>query len=377
MKQLSWRTCIRAGSTAALTCLVCTCRHSLLNLAGMLLKAGAPLLLGGCIAYVTNILMSCYERRIFGSGGGPVLQRLRRPLCLLLALGSVMAAAAWMIQTVIPELLRCVNMLLASLPGTLCSMFAQLERGIPFGALPEGMNLLPGDAFDWAGAVTRAIALALKGVGGVMDAAAAAVTAMLSTAATLMLALVFAGYLLAGKERLGAQCRRLAQAYLGRTVSRRVFDVLETLDDVFRSYIVGQCMEALILGALCFLGMMVLGMPQALTISVMVGFMTMIPMAGGMLATAAGAAMLLTDSPATALLFAVFLTVLQQLEGNLIFPRVVGSSIGLPAVWMLPAVTLGGGLLGVSGMLLGVPLAAVLYRLLGRDLRMRERSAEN
>ena len=149
--------------------------------------------------------------------------------------------------------------------------------------------------------------------------------------------------------------------------------MLEVLNESFHAFIVGQCTEALILGAMCFIGMMVFGFNNALTISVMVGFTALIPIAGAYIAGAAGAFMLFVESPLSALLFVVYLVVLQQIEGNLVFPRVVGSSIGLPGVWVLVAVTIGGGVMGIPGMLIGVPLASAAYKLLGRDVHAREK----
>jgi predicted PurR-regulated permease PerM len=150
-----------------------------------------------------------------------------------------------------------------------------------------------------------------------------------------------------------------------------VLYVLKVLYDSFHSFIVVQCTEALILGALCFIGMMIFGFSNALTISVMVGFTALIPIAGAYIAAVVGAFMLFVESPLTAFLFLIFLVVLQQIEGNLIFPRVVGESIGLPGVWVLAAVTVGGGMMGIPGMLIGVPVASAAYRLVSRDTQAR------
>ena len=209
-------------------------------------------------------------------------------------------------------------------------------------------------------------------MGGAAKVAVTAVSGVFSTVVTLFLALVFAIYLLIGKEKLAGQFVRVSRAYLGEMVTDRALYVLRVLDDSFHSFIVGQCTEALILGALCFLGMMVFGFSNALTISVMVGFTALIPIAGAYIAAVAGAFMLFVESPLSALLFLIFLVVLQQIEGNVIFPRVVGESIGLPGVWVLAAVTVGGGVMGIPGMLIGVPLASAVYRLLGRDVSARE-----
>ena len=210
------------------------------------------------------------------------------------------------------------------------------------------------------------------GVGSAVGVAVTAVSSVFSTVVTMFLAIVFAIYLLLGKEKLAGQFIRLSRTYLGEKVTDRALYVLRVLDDSFHSFIVGQCTEALILGALCFIGMMVFGFSNALTISVMVGFTALIPIAGAYIAAVVGAFMLFVESPLSALLFLIFLVVLQQIEGNLIFPRVVGESIGLPGVWVLAAVTVGGGMLGIPGMLIGVPLASTVYRLLCRDVKARE-----
>ena len=212
----------------------------------------------------------------------------------------------------------------------------------------------------------------MTGVGGAAKVAATAVSSVASTVVKVFLGVVFAVYLLAGKETLAAQFTRVSRTYLGDKITQRTLYVLRVLNDSFHAFIVGQCTEALILGAMCFLGMMVFGFSNALTISVMVGFTALIPIAGAYIAGAAGAFMLFVESPLSALLFVIFLLVLQQIEGNLVFPRVVGSSIGLPGVWVLAAVTIGGGVMGIPGMLLGVPLASAAYRLLGRDVQARQ-----
>jgi predicted PurR-regulated permease PerM len=212
----------------------------------------------------------------------------------------------------------------------------------------------------------------MTGVGGAAKVAVTAVSSVFSTVVTMFLAIVFAIYLLSGKEKLGAQFIRLSRSVLGEKLTDRALYILRVLDDSFHSFIVGQCTEALILGAMCFIGMMIFGFDYALTISILVGFTALIPIAGAYIAGAAGAFMLFANSPLEALGFVVFLMVLQQLEGNLIFPRVVGESIGLPGVWVLAAVTVGGGVMGIPGMLIGVPLASAIYRLVSRDARARD-----
>ncbi len=374
MNHLSWKTCLRAGITVVAVYLACTYWHTLANVVGVAIGAASPLIIGAVIAYIANILMSFYERNFFVKSKKPIVGKIRRPSCMALAFLTVVLAVVWIFSTVLPELGKCVEMIIASLPGALNTAYTWLDEKFQIGELLKELNLaVPGTDFDWKTAITNAVNFVMTGVGGVVDAAATVVTSVLSTVVTLFLGVVFAIYLLSGKEKLAAQFTRLGRTYLGEKLTGKALYVLKVVNDSFHAFIVGQCTEALILGAMCFIGMMIFGFNNALTISVMVGFTALIPIAGAYIAGAAGAFMLFVESPLSALLFVVYLVVLQQIEGNLVFPRVVGSSIGLPGVWVLAAVTIGGGVMGIPGMLIGVPLASAAYKLLGRDVQARER----
>ena len=371
--KLTWKTCLRAGVTVVAVYLACTYWPALTGAVKVALSAASPLIIGAVIAYVANILMSFYEARFFVKSKKPVVKKLRRPACMALAFLTAVVAIVWLLTTVLPELARCVEMIVAALPGAIGKAYAWLDERFQLGTVLTEMNLsLPGADFDWKAAITSAVSFVMTGVGGAAKAAVTAVSSVFSTVVTMFLAIVFAIYLLAGKETLAARFTRLMRTYLGEKGTTRTLYILRVLDDSFHSFIVGQCTEALILGALCFIGMMIFGFSNALTISVMVGFTALIPIAGAYIAAVAGAFMLFVESPLSALLFLIFLVVLQQIEGNLIFPRVVGESIGLPGVWVLAAVTVGGGVMGIPGMLIGVPLASAAYRLIDRDLRAKE-----
>ena len=370
---LSWRTCLRAGATVLAVYLAIHYWQSLTGLIGMAVGAAFPLILGGVMAYVANILMGFYERLFFPGSARKAVIRLRRPVCMTLAFASVAAALVFLMRAIVPELFGCLRMIVERLPGALQQFFAWLEEDLHLSEYLAGTNLLPVATFDWQSAVTQAVNLVLAGVGGVMGAAISVVTMLFSTVVMVLLAVIFAIYLLGSKETLLYQVRRATRLYAGEEIDRRVFYVLRTLNESFHHFIVGQCTEALILGSLCILGMLIFRFPYAVMIGTLVGFTALIPIAGAYIAAAVGAFMIFTVDPMQAVWFLVFLIVLQQLEGNLIFPRVVGSSIGLPALWVLAALTVGGGLLVIVGMLLGVPLAAAAYRLLSRDMIARER----
>ena len=180
--------------------------------------------------------------------------------------------------------------------------------------------------------------------------------------------MIFSIYLLLGKDRLKGQLMRLIKHYLSEKWYNRLFYLIKVLDDSFHRYIIGQCTEAVVLGVLCTAGMFLLRLPYAPMIGALVGFTALIPVAEAYIGAFVGALMLLTVSSVKSLVFLIYILILQQIEGNLIYPKVVGSSIGLPGIWVLAAVTIGGGIMGVTGMLFGVPVAAAVYKIIKDDI---------
>lgn len=370
--RLEWKTCLRAGVTVVAAYLIIHYWDWFVRGLGLALGAAAPLVTGAVIAYVVNIPMRFFERLFFPKSKSDFVRRIRRPVCLLLAAVCVAVAILFLVRTIIPELARCVALLAERLPGALREGYLWLNERFDVNTyITEIAGLTPGEEFDWQGLVKKGLNLIISGFGGVMGAAVSVVSGVVSTLISLFLGVVFAVYLLFGKEKIGGQLHRVLATYAGETADRRVRYLLTNLDQSFHSYIVGQCTEALILGSLCALGMLLFRFPYAVMIGALVGCLALIPIAGAYIAAAVGAFMIFTVSPVQSLLFLVFLVVLQQIEGNLIFPRVVGSSIGLPGIWVLAAVTLGGGLMGIAGMVIAVPLSAAVYRMLGHDLKKR------
>lgn len=357
--ELPWKVCFRAGATVFLLYLCIRCSAEAAELAGVLFHASAPLLLGCAIAYVVNLPMSSLERR-----WGERLPGLRRPVCMLGAYLTLAGAIFLLLRLVVPELSACIHILLGALPGVLTRW---TQAAAETGALPPAL-LEVLDGIDWDSCLRQLLRVLTAGLGGAAETLAGLLSSLLSWTATGGIALVFSAYLLSGKEKLRRQGRSLAKRYMRPLWREKLKKLLGTVDDCFHSYITGQCAEAVILGALCTAGMLVLRLPYGGMIGALTGFCALIPVVGAYLGGGIGAVMLLTVSPAKAAIFLLFLLLLQQVEGNLIYPRVVGASVGLPGIWVLAAVTVGGGLLGVTGMLLGVPLAAVLYRLLREDL---------
>lgn len=338
------------------------------GLLGTVLGAAFPLLLGCALAYVVNILMSAYERHFFPRSTNPKVAKARRPVCLLLAYLSLVAIVTLVVWLVLPQLVNCVELLIAQLPGAIESGIEYLSK-VPF-LSEELIGTL--NSIDWQSKIGDIMNVVTSGVGNVMNVVIGAVSGLFSALVTSLLALIFSLYLLLGRDTLQRQCKRLMQHYLPARIYERTLYVLGVLNNAFRRYITGQCIEAVILGTLCAAGMTILRLPYAAMIGALVAFTALIPVAGAYIGAGVGAFMIAMVSPMQALIFLIFLVILQQLEGNLIYPKVVGSSLGLPGIWVLAAVTIGGGVMGVLGMLLGVPLAATAYTLLRNDMNKED-----
>ena len=328
------------------------------------LTAASPLIFGGAAAYLLDILMSRCERWWFPKTKKKFLIRSRRAFCLVFAILTLLAIVALVVLLVIPQLWDAIALLLAELPGAMQKVLAFAES---LEILPEDILAML-ESIDWKSQITGIFKTLFTGVGSVVNVAVSVVTAVFSSVFNGLLAVIFALYLLLGKEKLKSQGDRLLVRYMKPAITKKLEYLLTVLDDCFHKFIVGQCLEAVILGVLCTLGMLIFRFPYATMVGALVAFTALIPVAGAYIGAGVGAFMILTVSPVKALLFLVYIIILQQLEGNIIYPRVVGSSIGLPGIWVLAAVTVGGGVAGIPGMLLGVPLAAAAYRLIREDV---------
>ena len=366
--KLRWRDCLKIGVSIFVLYLAIHYWQSAANLVSALVGASLPLIIGGVVAYLVNILMANYEGRWKDNPKKPRLTRLRRPVCMLLAFLTLVAIVALVCGLIIPQLVDCVGLILAELPGFMYDAIDLAEEWKLFS--PEVVESL--ESVNWNEQIGSLVGFVTSGIGDVVSLVVSAVSSVFSFLVTALLSLIFAIYLLSGKEDLASQADRLAKRYLGSRFYGKLTYFLNTLDDCFHRYIVGQCTEAVILGALCAVGMGMLRLPYALMVGALVAFTALIPVAGAYIGAGVGAFMILTVDPFKALIFLIFIVVLQQLEGNLIYPKVVGSSMGLPGIWVLAAVTVGGGLAGILGMLLGVPLAAVAYRIIWDDVKKHE-----
>ncbi|MBQ2901275.1 MAG: AI-2E family transporter [Agathobacter sp.] len=335
--------------------------------------AATPLIIGCGMAYVINILMGFYENWYDKIFKVEIALKIKRVVCLILAFLSLFGIVTLIINLVLPELINCIASFIRLIPGALqmvvdivgeeqiLEMFPELQNGFDFSNISTQVEQL--------------IKTVIGGVGGAVGSIMSAVTSAVSVVVNVVIGLIFSLYVLLDKEGLGRRCKTLISTYMPK-YSAKIFYVAEVLDESFHSFIVGQCIEAVVLGTLCIIGMWIFQFPYAVMIGVFIGFTALIPIAGAYIGAAVGAIMILTVSPLQAIQFLIFIVVLQQLEGNLIYPKVVGQSIGLPGIWVLTAITVGGGVLGVGGMLLAVPLFAAGYRLIREDVEKHNLSSE-
>lgn len=366
--KIEWKSCFRLGVTVFLTFLAIHYWSSLTGFVGLVFDAASALMIGCVIAYVLNILMSFYEKHYFPKNQSRTVEKSRRIVCMLAAILTLAAVITLIVGLVLPELAACVRLLVDEIPLAIDSAVIWLEKNGVLASIMSEDAAASLTAINWQEKIAELVSVLAAGVGGVAQAAVGALTATFSGLAKFVIGLIFAIYILSGKEKLGNQIKRLMENYLKPAWNEKICYVTGVFDHSFHNFIVGQCIEAIVLGMLCILGMSILRLPYAMMIGTLIGFTALIPVAGAYIGAGVGAFMILTISPVQALIFLVFVVVLQQLEGNLIYPKVVGSSIGLPGVWVLTAVTVGGGIMGIPGMLLGVPTAAAVYQLIKNDL---------
>lgn len=369
MGKKDYRTYAVIGIIAAAVCLFVIKFDSLVKVGALAAEAAFPLLLGCVTAYAVNIPLKRIEKLYFPNSRRSLVTKTRRPVCIALSFAFLAAVAFLVIQIVVPELISSIQLIMEEIPPLLDTGWqwavVQLDE------LPALQDYLKGANINWQDVARRTFDLLAAGAGGLFNSVITLVTRVFGAVVNGVVALIFAIYLLSAKEKLKRQAVRFLQAFVKPKTKEQICYVVREVHETFTSFIVGQCVEAVIIGTLCAILMSVLRLPYAVMTGTVVGATALIPMVGAYIGAAVGAFMVFTVSPVQALVFVIALVILQQAEGNLIYPRVVGSSIGLPGLWVLAAVTIGGGVMGIPGMLLGVPLAASVYRLLGKEIAAR------
>ena len=338
---------------------------------GRLLGILWPFLLGGAIAFVLCVPMRAIERHLFPKERR--MNRLRRPLALVLTLAAVVGVLTLASAVIGPGIADAVVSLAQQIPaalGRLQGQLAALEAYLPL--LEEWAQNLE---IDWNGLTEKAVGLVRTWGTGLISSGGGLIGGLVSGVSTFVIAFIFSLYILLQKETLSRQGRQVLYGLLPTRAADRALEILRLANRTFSSFLSGQCLEAVILGTLFVVSMTVLRMPYALLVGVLIALTALIPIVGAFIGCGVGALLIAVTDPWKALMFVALFLVLQQVEGNLIYPHVVGSSVGLPSIWVLAAVTIGGKLLGIAGMLLFIPLCSVAYALF-RDFikgRLREK----
>lgn len=331
--------------------------------------AANPILIGIIIAYLINILMTRYEKFYFPKKTETsLIKKTRRPVCLTAAILTLSGIVTLICVLVTPRLISCTKIFVHEIPPAVDELMKNeiISKTVP-AALLSALS-----ETNWQESVGKIAEFLFSGIGTAAETLFSAVSGLISLTITLFLSLVFAIYILLSKERLISQIKTVSKSYLPEKLNNRLSYIITVFNCSFRGFIVGQCAEAVILGILCIIGMFIFRFPYAVMIGTLIGFTALIPIAGAFIGAGIGAIMIFTVSPFKAVLFILFIIVLQQLEENLIYPKVVGNRIGLPSFFVLAAITIGGGLFGILGILLAVPVFSALYKLLRNDIVNRE-----
>ena len=329
-----------------------------------------PLLIGTLLAMILSVPLDFIEKHLFRKKPTPRKEKARRPVAILLSLLFVIGIFVGIAVLVIPELTGAISIVVTSITGAM-EQLAVLDSSTDLSQFPFAEQLSIMD-IDWLSLKAQLENWIQKISTMILDGTANALGNLASSLLDGVVAFVFSIYILANKETLARQITRLARVWLPSRFVEHMGHICAVSADVFRQFIVGQTTEAVILGSLCGIGMAILRIPYAPMVGALVGVTALIPYVGAFLATIVGAFMILTVNPFKALVFVIYLLTLQQVEGNLIYPRVVGAKINLPAMWVLAAITVGGNLAGPFGMLLGVPAASAVYALLKEATNKRE-----
>ena len=319
-----------------------------------------PLLLGCAIAFILNVPMRALEHCLFPHV--KKANKLRRPLALLLTVAAVSAVLALAGMVIVPGVRDAVTSIAAQVPEAFERLQESAARFQEY--LPLLANQIEGLSIDWASLSQKAVGLVQNWGKGLLISGGGLVSGIVSGVTTFFIGLIFSLYILLQKEKLARQGRQLCYAFLPEAAADQLLNILRLSERTFSSFLSGQCLEAVILGTMFFVSMTLLHFPYALLVGVLIALTALIPIVGAFIGCAVGALLMLVNDPWQALWFIVLFLVLQQIEGNLIYPHVVGSSVGLPSIWVLAAVTVGGSLMGILGMLVFIPLCSVLYALL-------------
>ena len=331
-----------------------------------------PFLVGGAIAFVLNMPMNWVENKLLGKWKGKLASSIKRPVSMVLAIVLIFLVIGLIVLIVVPQIGQSFKELGVKVPAFFNDLWKELEKLA--NKYPEIMDQIKNwqnIKIDWDTVVTAVANFLKKGMGNVLSAIVNAAGSVIGGLVNTFIAIIFSVYILAQKENLGRQRDKLLDAYLPEIWSSRIKKVLKLLYKNFYNFVSGQCLEAIILGVMFMIAMAIFGFPYAVMVGTLIAVTSLIPVVGAFLGCFVGAFLILINDPIQAVWFVVMFLIIQQIEGNLIYPRVVGNSVGLPSIWVLVAVSVGGSLFGVAGMLLFIPLLSTVYALVRENANKR------
>lgn len=340
-----------------------------------------PFVVGGMMAFVANLPMTFFEKKVLGKLGkkrkhAPAegyVSSLRRGFSILLAYLVVVLLITLVSAAVIPQLIATVAVIAEKAPAFFQNALLQIQRLLENNPkLLAYINEFDLQKLDWNSIMDSVVNFLKNGMGNMISSTFTVASGIVSGTVNGFIALVFSVYILAQKEKLGEQFKRVLRAYTSQRINDGVLHVCTLLYRNFSNFIIGQCTEAVILGLMFIVSMTIFRFDYAVMIGVLIAFTALIPIVGAFVGCFVGAFVMLVDDPVKAIWFVVLFIVLQQIEGNLIYPHVVGNSVGLPSIWVLAAVTIGGSLMGIFGMLVFIPLLSTVYMLLRENVNRRE-----
>lgn len=334
---------------------------------GWCFKLFTPLIMGAGFALVLDVPLKFFEKHLFSKTKKTFLQKLKRPLSFIISVIIIVGILAGVIMLVIPELIEAIKVVVQIVTDFVTRLLNMEEAEIK--ELPFGEQLL---GTDWKKMLQSALDWLKNSGGKIMNTAFTTIGSVVTAVVNIGIGLVFASYILLSKDKLKYQITRLLKVWVPEKSGNMIIYVCKIANENFRNFISGQTLEAMILGGLCMLGMLILRIPYAPMVGALVGVTALIPVIGGFIGAGVGAIMILTQNPLKALIFVIFLIILQQIEGNFIYPKVMGKRVSLPSMWILAAVTLGGSIGGPLGMLLSVPTASTCYALIKELTRKKE-----
>lgn len=331
-----------------------------------------PFIFGGIVAFILNLPLRFVEGKLFAKWTGKSTEKYKRPLSIFLSILLLCGIITFVVAMVVPQVMQTIVELGNKIPPFLEQTFLKLEAlSVNYPEFQRYLEQIDLSKINWDTLWDSILTFAKSGMTSMLTSTFSMATSIIGGVVNGLISIIFSLYILGQKEKLADQGRRILSAYASDTWNARILKICGMLYRNFSNFITGQCLEAVILGLMFVVAMTIFGMPYAVLVGMLISLTALIPIVGAFIGCFVGAFLILVDTPQKALWFIILFLLLQQIEGNLIYPKVVGSSVGLPAIWVLLAVSVGGSLFGIFGMLSFIPLVSTFYMLLRDDVNER------